>query len=105
MGLKEKLEKIKESRVMKVFEIREDEKTGVLNGLLLLSAAVATLVSLQHTASGSGTACTDTINQKVTDTGNQAKDLTLDTSQWGNHCWWNHHAFGAGGNCFHFAPG
>lgn len=98
MGLKEKLEKLKESRVMKVFEVREDEKTGVLNGLLLLSAAVATLVSLQHTTSGTSTPtnCANTIDQKVTETNVLGNDAGLDTSQWNNHCWWNWSAYSAG---------
>lgn len=106
MSIIDKLKKIKHSQQTKnsALDLPKDEGIGVLNGLLLLSAAVGTLISIQHAADAAGTTCTDTINQKVTDTGNTATAFNSNQAvqqSWGNHCWWNwwaHHAFGAGGS-------
>jgi|GEM_PF-1889184 len=104
MSILDKLKKIKDSKQTKgaALEVPKDEGVGVLNGLLLLSAAVGTLISIQHAADAAGTNCIDTVNQKVTDTGNTPEAFNGNAAvenSWGNHCWWNwwaHHAFGAG---------
>lgn len=94
MSLKEKLEKIKKAGIKKSFELPENEKTGVVNGLLILGAAIGTLISQQQTAHSTPTptSCTDTVNDKVTETEIPANNLDLGfvENSWQDHCWWDH---------------
>lgn len=92
MSIEEKLKKIKDRS--KAFELPENEKTGVINGLLILGAAIGTFLSLQKTTSGTDTPtqCTDTTNQKVTETDipTTGREVAFDLQSWDDHCWWDH---------------
>lgn len=97
MGLKEKLEKIRKGNLLKGIELSESEKTGVLNGLLLLGAAVGALAGMSHKADATlaPTDCKDTLDQKVEQTNILGADQALDVSSWQDHswhdhCWWDH---------------
>ena len=95
MGLKEKLKKIRAEAARKSFELPENEKTGVLNSILVLGAAIGALISQQQTAHSTATPtdCRDSVNQKVTETDIPTNDLNLGftpATDWQDHCWWDH---------------
>lgn len=94
MSLKGKLRKIKHHSIKKAFELPDSEKTGVVNGLLFLGAAVGALISQQHTASGTDTPtpCTDTTNTRIENTNvpTGGRDTGLVVESWNDHCWHDH---------------
>lgn len=68
MSVKDKLKKIKQ---MDLWKLNDDEKTGVINGLVLLGAALGTTLSLQsHDASADAPSC------------------NVDSDEWGNWADW-----------------
>ncbi len=105
MSIIDKLKKIRETKIITDLELPEKEKTGVLNGIVLLGAAIGTIMSLQHLTSGTDTpsSCSDTINDKVTNTEIPitGRDLGFTENSWQDHCWSDHcwcaHSWGAGG--------
>lgn len=88
VSVKDKLKKIKNSSIWK---LPDDEKVGVVNGLVLLGTISGALFSL-HAAKevhASAQEC-DANTGELTKSGIDAHNYGFDYSEWGNHCWWDH---------------
>lgn len=83
MGIKDK---IKNARKRRLADLSGSEKTGVLNGLVVLGAIAGAMVLTGKSASA--TAC-DPKTHDVTNTELSSTDGGISNS-WNNHCWWDH---------------
>lgn len=89
VGVRDRIRKIKDS---KIWKLSDDEKVGVVNGLVLLGAVSGALLSLHEVKevhADSSPEC-DANSGEVIKSGIESHDFGLDTSEWGNHCWWDH---------------
>ena len=81
MGLKEKLQKIKRE---KPWVLPEEEKTGVVNGLIFLGTISGALMSLQNDTNATSDGSESTCESGESSSGD------IPTTGWKDHCWWNH---------------
>ncbi len=79
-------DKLKKRRKDGFWKLSEEEKTGVINGLVLLGAVAGTLSAMHHEAHAQPT-CDDGV---ITNTNIISQDFGIDDIEWGNHCWWDH---------------
>ena len=84
MSLKEKINKLKKRHLK---EEPKGEKTGILDGLVVLGA-LAGAIAVTSEASAAPT-CDETTHE-ITDTNLNSDDDGIDTGSWDNHCWWDH---------------
>lgn len=86
MGLKERLQKIKRE---KPWVLPEEEKTGVINGLILIGAISGAFFALQKEIEAESADAASTC-----ETENVERDDGLEEGvegvDWSNHCWWDH---------------
>lgn len=102
MILSEKIKKIRKHRLAKSLS---GEKSGVLNGLMVLGAIAGAALLASEKASATPPECNSPTHD-VTDTKINSHNLISDTdgintASWGNHYWWDHswynHGWGSGG--------
>lgn len=86
MSVRDKIRKIRKSDIWK---LSDDEKVGVVNGLVMLGAVSGALLSIGAAKDAHAAPSCDG-DGEVTASGEASADLGLDSSQWGNHCWWDH---------------
>ncbi len=84
-------DKIRKFRKSDIWKLSDDEKVGVVNGLVMLGAVSGALLSISA-AKDAHAAPTCDENGEVTASGEASADIAggLNYSQWGNHCWWDH---------------
>lgn len=82
MPLKDKIKKLRERNA------DSNEKTGILNGLVVLGALAGALIAAGDKAEAAPKC--DSPTHEVTDTQTTSSDGGIDTSSWDNHCWWDH---------------
>ena len=82
MGLKERLQKIKRE---KPWVLPEEEKTGVINGLILIGAISSTFFSMNTHAED-----TSSVSESTCETGETHNTIPANIDDWDNHCWWDH---------------
>ncbi|MFH1432629.1 MAG: hypothetical protein ABIG84_05415 [archaeon] len=80
MGIRDKIKKI---RKCEIFKIAGNEKTGVVNSLVLLGSIGALLAVVEHEVE----AVTCDANSEISDTDLEPVGPVIDASRWKNHCW------------------
>jgi len=82
MGLKDRIRKIKRNRN---WSLSEEEKTGVVNGLVLIGAVAAAFFAVQKE-----TEAAPTDSASTCESGESSSNMGIVINSWQDHCWWDH---------------
>lgn len=96
MSIKEKIRNLRKRSLTKPIA---GEKSGVLNGLVVLGAIAGSALLASEKASAA-LDCNPSTHD-IDKTNINPNDGVIDTNSWGNHYWWDHswynHGWGSGG--------
>lgn len=78
-------DKIKKIRKCDLFKVKNCDKTGVVNSLVMLGSVATFITAIEHEVNAINLHCDD--NGEITETDLSAIGPQIDDSQWKNHCW------------------
>ncbi len=83
MSIHDKIKKLKKTKKCDIFKIAGNERTGVVNSLVMLGSVAAFISAIEHEVN----AITCNAVGEIEDTDLSAIGPQIDDSQWKNHCW------------------